>query len=77
MNPYPLYIKSAASGTEYGCQSIRVNGAMPLTGMLECPGMFYLPPENDRVFQVIPLGFNIRITNDSQEPKQPSFIVLS
>ncbi len=77
MNTHPLSIKSDASGTVYVCQRITVNGAAPLRGVLECPGMFLLPPENDRVFQVIPLGFKIRITADNQEPKQPSFIVLS
>jgi hypothetical protein len=76
MNPHPLSIKSEASGTEYGCQRITVNGALPLGGLLDCPGMFFLPPENDRVFQVIPLGLKIRITDDNQEPKRPSFIVL-
>lgn len=76
MNHHPLYIKSDASGTEYGCQRISVNGASPLGGILECPAMFDLPLEEDRVFQVIPLGFKIRITNYNQEPKQISFIVL-
>lgn len=77
MNPNPLYIKSLVTGAEYGCQRISVNGASPLGGTLECPAMFDLPLEEDRVFQVIPLGFTIRITHFNQEPKQPSFIVLS
>lgn len=76
MNSHPLFIKSEATDTVYGCQRISVSGAAPLAGMLECPAMFDLPPENDRVLQVIPLGFRIRITNYNQEPKQPTFIVL-
>jgi hypothetical protein len=76
MNPQSLRIKSIANGTEYGCQWIHVNGALPLIGNLECPGMFDLPAEDDRVFQVMPLGFKIRITDQNKEPKQPSFTVI-
>ena len=39
--------------------------------------MFDLLVKDGREFQVLPLGFNIRITHYNDEPKQPSFIVLS
>jgi len=76
MNHHPLSIKSFANNTEYGCQWIHLKGAFPLSGNLECPEMFVLPAEDDRLFEVIPLGFKIRITGQNKEPKQPSFIVV-
>ena len=76
MSPDSLHIRSEATGREYYCQWIHVNGAAPLRGNLECPEMFELPPENDRVFEVVSLGFRIRLTHYNEEPKQPSFLVL-
>lgn len=77
MSPDSLHIRSETTDRKYYCQRIHVNGAAPLRGNLECPEMFELPPDDDRVFKVVPLGFNIRITHYNEEPKQPSFIVLS
>jgi sucrose-6-phosphate hydrolase SacC (GH32 family) len=75
MNPHPLRIRSILNSKEYGCQKITLNGGN-LSGMLECPDMFVLPAEDDRLFEVMPLGFKIRITDQNKEPKQPSFTVI-
>jgi len=76
MNPQSLRIKSIANGKVYGCQWIHLKGVHPLSGNLECPEMFVLPAEDDRLFEVMPLGFKIRITDQNKEPKQPSFTVI-
>jgi hypothetical protein len=77
MNPHPLSIISATTRSEYGCQRIYVTGSFPLGGQLECEAIVHLPPANDRIFKVLPLGFIIEIKDDKFESKKPSFIVLS
>ena len=77
MNTQSLRIKSAANSKEYACQRIFVTGMHPLGGNLECPQMFGLPGADDRLYEVVPLGFNIQITDFNREPKQHSFVVLS
>lgn len=76
MSPDSLHIRSEATGASFYCQWIHLNGPAPLSGNLECPGMFELPPVGERVFIVTPIGFRIELTGYNQEPKQPSFRVL-
>ncbi|MBB5353826.1 hypothetical protein HNR46_004090 [Haloferula luteola] len=73
--PPALSLKSAKTGTQFACQRIYVTGSYPLGGQLECSGMAQLPPSDDRIFDVQPLGFRIEITGVIFESKKLTYIV--
>ncbi|BCX49856.1 hypothetical protein HAHE_37640 [Haloferula helveola] len=77
MTSAALFIRSVDDGTEYACQKLNLIGSHPLGGNLECPQVFDVAGRIGRVFEVVPLGFKIKITPGSAEPKQPTFVVES